>query len=111
MYWTDSDNLVGIPRIQKATLEGRNVETILANGFPWGIAVSPGPEVQLILAVKPAFSNLEVGTKYQLQLSDNLGIWTDQGVPFAATATAMEYPQYWDVINWRKLFFRVQIVP
>jgi sugar lactone lactonase YvrE len=111
MYWTDSDSFIGIPRILKATLDGRNVQAVLADGFPWGIAVAPGPEVQLIRAVKPALSNLEPGIKYQLQLSSDLNVWTNQGDPFIATAAAMEYPQYWDVDNWAKLFFRVQVAP
>jgi hypothetical protein len=74
-------------------------------------AKESGPRADLIKAVKPSFSNLTIGTNYQLQLSSDLAVWTNHGAPFAATNTDMVYPQYWDVDNWSKLFFRVQISP
>lgn len=74
-------------------------------------AIESGPRVDLIKAVKPSFSNLTLGTNYQLQVSGNLNTWTNQGPPFAATNTSMIYPQYWDVDNWGKLFFRLQVAP
>jgi hypothetical protein len=61
----------------------------------------------LIKAVKLSLSGLRVGTNYQLQVSGNLTTWTNEGAPFIATNSSMIYPQYWDVDNWDKLFFRV----
>jgi hypothetical protein len=69
------------------------------------------PQVGLIKAVKPVFSNLSVGTNYQLQLSSDLNTWTNQGNPFTATSSTMTYSQYWDVDDWGKLFFRLQATP
>jgi hypothetical protein len=69
------------------------------------------PVVDLIKAVKPSFSNLYLGTNYQLQVSADLNTWTNQGSPFIATNASMVYPQYWDVDNWGKLFFRLQATP
>jgi hypothetical protein len=70
-----------------------------------------GPHVDLIKAVKPALSGLFLGTNYQLQLSGDLVTWTNHGAAFAATNNSMVYPQYWDVDNWGKLFFRLQVAP
>ena len=113
MYWTDSGPLESPPRsIQRSNLDGSNVETIVSGiGFPWGIAVDASPRVYLIKAVKPAFSDLAVGTNYQMQISGDLSTWTNQGSPFTATNSSMIYPQYWDVDNWNSLFFRLQITP
>jgi hypothetical protein len=69
------------------------------------------PRLKLKMAVKPSFSNLWVGTNYQLQLSGNLSVWTNNGLPFTATNWSMDYPQYWDVDNLGSLFFRLQVVP
>ena len=63
--------------------------------------------VGLMKAVKPFFSNLSIGSAYQLQVSGDLNTWTNQGSVFTATDTNMIYPQYWDVDNWGKLFFRL----
>ena len=73
--------------------------------------IESGPRVDLIKAVKPSFSNLTLTTNYQLQVSSNMSTWTNQGSPFTATNSAMIYPQYFDVDNWDKLFFRLQSVP
>jgi hypothetical protein len=63
-------------------------------------------------AVLPTFSNLIVGTNYQLQVSTNLtGTFTDFGSAFAATNSSMVYPQYFDVANWSQLFLRVRTSP
>lgn len=74
-------------------------------------AYETGPRVDLIRAVKPLFSNLALATNYQLQVSADLNTWTNTGSAFTATNTSMVYPQYWDVDNWGKLFFRLQIAP
>lgn len=73
--------------------------------------IESGPRLDLIKAVKPSFRNLTLTTNYQLQVSGDLNSWTNQGSQFTATNTSMIYPQYWDVDNWGKLFFRVQSVP
>ena len=70
-----------------------------------------GPMIGLIKSVKPSFSNLSVGTNYQLQVSGNLSTWTNQGSAFTATNINMVYPQYFDVDNWSQLFFRLQVTP
>ena len=70
--------------------------------------IAPTPTITLIKAVKPSFSNLSVGTSYQLQVSGDLLTWTNQGASFKATSSSMVYPKYWDVDNWGKLFFRIQ---
>jgi len=74
-------------------------------------ALESGPLVDLIKAVKPAFQRLFTGTNYQLQLSGDMLTWTNHGTPFIATNSSMVYPQYWDVDNWGKLFFRLQVAP
>jgi hypothetical protein len=74
-------------------------------------AIEYGPRVDLIKAAKPAFSILAVGINYQMQISADMSAWTNYGTPFTATNASMVYPQYWDVDNWGKLFFRVQVAP
>ncbi len=74
-------------------------------------AIEAPPQVDLIKAVKPSFSLLSLGTNYQLQVSADMNIWTNQGSPFTATNPTMSYPQYWDVDNWNQLFFRLQVSP
>jgi N-acetylneuraminic acid mutarotase len=64
--------------------------------------------VNLVKAVKPSFCNLDVGTNYQMQISSDLTTWTNYGSPFTATNASMVYPEYFDVDNWGKLYFRVQ---
>jgi hypothetical protein len=70
-----------------------------------------GLQINLKKAVKPTFSDLLMGTNYQLQLSGNLNTWTNHGAAFTATNSSMVYPQYWDVDDWGCLFFRLQSVP
>ena len=72
-------------------------------------------ESQLIIslrkAVSPSFSNLYPGTNYQLQVSTDLSTWTNNGSQFTPTNSVMDYPQYFDVDNWNRLFFRLQVSP
>lgn len=70
-----------------------------------------GPQVDLIKAVKPSFRNLTLNTRYKLQASSDLSNWYDQGPPFTATSTELEYPQYYDVDFWNQLYFRLQVSP
>ena len=73
--------------------------------------IESGPRVDLIKAVKPSFNNLTLTTNYQMQISGDLNTWTNYGTAFTATNTSMVYPQYFDVDNWNKLFFRLQVSP
>jgi hypothetical protein len=70
-----------------------------------------GLEVGLVRAVRPSFSDLLVGTHYQLQISGDMKTWANHGTPFTAGHTTMTYPDYFDVDNWASLFFRLQVVP
>jgi len=70
-----------------------------------------GLQIGLMKAVKPSFTDLLLGTNYQLQVSAEMSRWTNQGAPFTATSPTMIYPQYWDVDNWNQLFFRLQVSP
>jgi len=69
------------------------------------------PNAAMVKAVRPSFSNLVLGHGYQLQVSGDLNNWTNQGGAFTATNTSMIYPQYWDVDDWGKLLFRLQVLP
>ncbi len=73
------------------------------------------PIIQLTYApyaVLPTFSNLIVGTNYQLQVSTDLtGTFTNYGAAFAATNSSMVYTQYFEVANWSQLFLRVKTSP
>lgn len=70
-----------------------------------------GPRIDLLKKVQPSFSNLSLGTTYQLQVSGDMDTWGNQDSPFTATNTSMIYPQDWYVDNWNQLFFRLQVVP
>jgi hypothetical protein len=49
-----------------------------------------GLEIGLIKAVKPTFTDLSIGTNYQLQVSAGvLSTWTNQGSPITATNPVM----------------------
>jgi hypothetical protein len=69
------------------------------------------PTIEVLKAIKPSFTDLLIGRNYQLQVSADMNTWTNQGSVFAATNTSMVYPQYTDVENWDRLFFRLQTVP
>lgn len=90
-------------RIYNRALSGAEVHQLYV--------IESGPRVDLIKAVKPTFSNLTIGTKYQLLTSPDMKEWTNVGSPFTATATTMVYPQYWDVDNWNSLHFQLKVVP
>jgi hypothetical protein len=68
------------------------------------------PNTGMVNAVTPVFSNLAVGTNYQLQVSFNLNTWTNQGAAFTATNSSMVYAQSFAVTNCNQLFFRLQTV-
>jgi hypothetical protein len=97
------DGIIDDVRIYKRALSASEVQQLYD--------YESGPRLNLIKAVKPSFSNLTLTTNYQLQVSGDLSTWTNQGSAFTATNTSMIYPQYWDVDNWGRLFFRLQISP
>ncbi|MCX5880340.1 MAG: LamG domain-containing protein, partial [Deltaproteobacteria bacterium] len=68
-----------------------------------------GPRVNLMKAIKPSFSNLMLNTNYQLQVSADGSTWYDQGMPFSATSTEMDYPSFYDVDDWNQLLFKLQV--
>jgi Concanavalin A-like lectin/glucanases superfamily len=70
-----------------------------------------GVVITLQKALRPSFSNLLVGTNYQLQASTDLNNWTNQGASFTATNTAMPSAQYFDADTFNQLFFRLQVTP
>jgi hypothetical protein len=90
-------------RMYNRALSASEVQQLYASEF--------GLTLGLVMAVKPSFSNLSIGTNYQLQVSSDFKTWTNHGSAFAATNVTMIYPQYFDVANWNQLFFRLQVVP
>ncbi len=81
-------------------------------GTPSIYIYSPlGWQIGLIKAVVPTFSDLLIGTNYQLQAASSLNTWSNQGSPFTATNPVMVYPQYFNVTNWDQLYFRLEVVP
>lgn len=101
------------PDLMKGSLDDIRIynRALSSNEVAQLYAIESGPRVDLIKAVKPSFSNLTLGTNYQLQLSGDLSTWTNQGSVFTATNASMVYPQYWDVDNRHQLFFRLQVAP
>jgi hypothetical protein len=107
---------------------GATATAVVTNGFVVGITItdagigytntptvyiySPfGLQIGLMKAVTPTFSDLLIGSNYQLQVSSDLNNWTNQGSVFTATNPTSIYPQYWNVDNWGQLFFRLQAAP
>ena len=74
-------------------------------------AFESGSHVDLVRDGRLSFSNLWVGTNYQLLVSSDLYTWTNNGSAFTATNSSMFYPQQWDLNKWAKLFFRLQVAP
>jgi hypothetical protein len=79
--------------------------------MPAQVTVNPrmvsSPLVNLVKAVTVSFSNLTVGTDYQLQVSSDLNSWTNFGTPITATNSFMTFTNYWNVSDWNQLFFRL----
>jgi len=69
------------------------------------------PLLNLKKAVYLDCPNLKVGTNYQLQVSSDLGDWTNYGTPFTATNSMWRSTDYWDVDDWNSLYFRFQVSP
>ena len=72
---------------------------------------NPSLKIGLIKAIKPFFDGLSVSANYQLQLSANATTFTNYGAAFTATNSIMIYPQYFDVENYDKLYFRLKVSP
>ena len=102
-YVNGFEGVIDDVRIYTRELSSGEVEQLFA--------LESGPRVELIKAVKPSFSALWIGTNYQMQLSADMNTWISHGAPFTATNNTMIFPQYWDVENWDKLFFRLKIAP
>src|ERR1035438_2244145 len=66
--------------------------------------------IQGLGAVTPSFSNLQVGTRYQLGISFDLKSWF-AGTAFIATNTSEVYPQPFDTRKSTQLFFRLDSAP
>lgn len=85
-------------------------------------ALSDGEVQQLYLIEAPAIvsinkavylasPNLKVGTNYQLEVSTDLINWTNSGDVFTATNSTWRSTNYWDVVDWNQLYFRLQMAP
>jgi hypothetical protein len=62
-------------------------------------------------AVYLTSTNLVVGFRYQVQVSSDLLNWTNQGGVFTATNTIWRPTNYWDVSDWKGMFFRLKTSP
>ena len=51
--------------------------------------------------------NLYVGSNYQFQVSSDLLNWTNQGAVFKATNSYWQGTNYYQVMDWNQLFFRL----
>jgi hypothetical protein len=84
---------------------------IIYGGSAWSTNVPfiSSAMVNLHKAVYVDFSNLLVGTNYQLQTSTNLygGAWLNYGTPVTATNSIMPFSNYWNVSKWNQLYFRL----
>lgn len=69
----------------------------------------PKPVVNLSKAVRLGFSSLIVGKNYQLQVSQDLINWSNQGPAF--TATGVTNSQYADIGDWNAGYWRLQVAP
>jgi hypothetical protein len=107
-WWAVGCGLTDIARITNGGFNGAIDELRVSNIQR---TFTSGPQVGLIKLVEPSFTNLSLGTNYQLQLSTDLKTWTNTGAAFSPTNSSMVYPQYWQVDNWSQLFFRLMVSP
>jgi hypothetical protein len=106
---------------------GATATAVVSNGVVTGITVTAAGSgytsaptvyvnsslpvaVRLKKAVKPSFANLNPPFNYQLQISTNFTTWMNEGQPFTATNSTMDYPMYFDLDQWSHLLFRLQVV-
>lgn len=75
-------------------------------------AYDTAPQLSLVglenPAVIPVLYNLGLGTNYQLQISEDLKTWTNEGSVFVATNNSMLFPRYFNSPS--QLFFRLKVV-
>jgi hypothetical protein len=90
-------------RIYNRALSDAEVQQLYQIESP---AVVP-PHVDIKKAVYLTFTNLTVGSPYQLQVSSDLNNWTNFGSLFQATTNSLTYTNYWNIDNWNQLFFRL----
>ena len=78
---------------------------------PWSTNVHTPSSSKIAIrkAVYVEFSNLLIGTTYQLQVVTTLNgaSWQNFGTPFTATNITMTFSNYWNVSDWNELFFRL----
>lgn len=75
-------------------------------------AIEASPQVLTLgKAVYPEAYSLTIGSNYQVQVSSDLLNWTNYGAPFTVTSPYWRCTNYWDVVNWNQLFFRLQNAP
>jgi hypothetical protein len=97
------DGAIDNIRIYNRALSSSEVQQIYA--------LESSPTIGLRKALRPVFSNLVLGSNYQIQVSTDLLAWTNYGSAFLATNSIMDSPDYFEVDTWNQLFFRLQSVP
>ncbi len=70
-----------------------------------------GPRAKFVKAFTIDYSNLTLGSNYQLQASADMKTWTNYGAPFTATSVNYTNSNYQRINDWGKLFFRLQVAP
>jgi hypothetical protein len=70
--------------------------------------IESGPRVDFVKAFTVDYSNLTLGSNYQLQASSDLLNWTNYGNPFTATSVNYTNTSYQRIANWNSLYFRLQ---
>jgi len=90
-------------RIYNRALSSTEVSQLYAIEYPLTLNVRK--------AVYLDSSNLAIGSNYQVQASQDLINWTNQGSVFTATNNNWRSTNYWDVANWNQLYFRLQLAP
>ncbi len=72
--------------------------------------IHTGPQIGVGRAVYITFTNLSIGSTYQIQILTDLNNRTNYSAPFTAATTGFNYSNYWRVADWNKLFFRLHWV-
>jgi hypothetical protein len=65
------------------------------------------PTLGMGRAVYLNFTNLWIGSQYQVQASPDMVTWTNSGAPFTATNANWRSTDYWATDNSGPLYFRV----
>ena len=103
-YWriTPSQGYVDDVRIYNRALPQSEVAQLYA--------IESAPIISIQKAVYLTSNNLWTGSNYIVQASTDLINWTNQGSVFTATTNYWHSTNYWDVVDWNHLFFRVLLV-